>query len=104
MSLVRPQGTLTFTPSTSEDVVSYVLFQEPEGTPLSYESPNVDVGLNTTIQLPVVGLPGIEGSVVYGIAAKDGVGNLSDITQATPFLVDITPPIAPAELVYSPPT
>jgi len=104
MALVRPQGSLTFVPSTSEDVASYVLFQGPEGTPLTYESPNVDVGLNTVIQLPVEGLPGIEGNVVYGIAAKDGVGNLSDITQSTPFLVDITPPTAPAELVYSPPT
>ena len=104
MSQIRPQGVLTFPASSSEDVVGYNLYQSPASEPLTYDSPYVDIGLTTSVQLPVPGLPGIEGEVLYGVAARDGAGNLSDITLALPFLVDVTPPAAPAELVYSPPT
>lgn len=103
MALIRPQGSLSWPASTSEDVVGYRVYQTFGADPLTYESPNVDVGLVLTVGLPIPGLPAGEGQVVYGVAAQDSIGNLSDITVAQPFLVDITPPAAPAELVYNPP-
>ena len=103
MALIRPQGSLMWPASTSEDVVSYVVFQEVGGDP-TYNSPNADVGNVNLVALPIAGLPAVEGQVVFGVAAKDRVGNLSDITVTVPVLIDVTPPAAPLELVYNIPT
>lgn len=102
MALVKPQGTVSWTPSESTDVVSYVLFQELElNGPPTYDSPNIDVGNVTSVTLPIEGLPPVEGPVIFSVAAKDGVGNLSDLTFAAPVLIDVTPPAAPAEITFS---
>lgn len=102
MALVKPQGTVNWTPSESADVASYVLFQELEsnGQP-TYDSPHVDVGDVTSVTLPIEGLPPVEGTVIFAVAAKDGVGNLSDLTFAAPVLIDVTPPAAPADITFS---
>lgn len=102
MALVKPQGILSWTPSESTDVASYVLFQglEQNGQP-TYDSPSIDVGNVTSVTLPIEGLPAVEGTVIFAVAAKDGAGNLSDLTFAAPVLIDVTPPAAPAEITFS---
>ena len=102
MSLVRPSGSLTWVASTSPDVVGYRVFQSPDGTPLDYSSPAADVGNVTTVELPVAGLPAVEGSVIFGVASVDGVGNVSDIFQIPAVLIDVTPPTPPTDVVYAP--
>jgi hypothetical protein len=101
MSYVHPQGKISFTASTSADVVGYRLFQVNEGEVLSYSSPFADIGNVTEVVLPIPGLPAAEGSIVFGIAAMDQAGNLSDITPVAPVLIDVTPPAAPTDPVYS---
>lgn len=103
MALIRPQGSLSWSASTSADVVGYVVYQAVGEAP-TYESPSVDVGNVTRVTLPLAGLPAVEGQVVFGVVSKDGVGNLSDITVTAPVLIDVTPPVAPAEIVYALPT
>ncbi len=101
MALIKPQGSLSWTASTSEDVVSYLVYQGEAGNSPTYESPHVDVGNVTTVQLPLTGLPAGEGPVVFAIAAVDRVGNISDLADVEPVLIDVTPPSPPTDPVYS---
>lgn len=92
-----------FLPSTSPDVVGYVLFYAPKDAPLNYESAKVDLGVPTTVdangkfmvvldEVPeIAALP--EGTYQLGVAAKDDVGNMSDIKSVTTPL-DLEPPAA----------
>ena len=79
MSLVRPSGSLTWVASTSPDVVGYRVFQSPDGTPLDYSSPAADVGNVTTVQLPVAGLPAVEGSVIFGVGGNSSGDNVATV-------------------------
>lgn len=102
MALTRPKGILKWQPSDSADVVSYRIYQnadDPAFEP-NYNSPFVDVGLVLEAQLPIDGLPPVEGEVVFAVAAVDGAGNVSDLTVGAPVLIDVTPPGAPTDLVY----
>lgn len=102
MALIRPQGILKWQPSDSADVVSYRIYQNADDPALepTYNSPFVDVGLVLEAQLPIDGLPPVEGEVVFAVAAVDGAGNVSDLTIGDPVLIDVTPPSAPTGLVY----
>lgn len=102
MALIKPQGTLSWTASASDDVVSYMIYQGADGNPPTYDSPHVNVGNVTTIQLPVEGLPMVEGSVVFAVAAVDSVGNLSDLAPAAPVLIDVSAPLPPTDPIYTP--
>lgn len=102
MALIRQQGILKWQPSDSADVVSYRIYQNADDPALepTYNSPFVDVGMAMEAQLPIDGLPPVEGEVVFAVAAVDGAGNVSDLTIGEPVLIDVTPPSAPTGLVY----
>lgn len=101
MALVKPQGQITWTPSDSPDVVSYELYQGENGQAPTYDSPHVDVGNVASVTLPVAGLPMIEGTVIFAVAAIDGAGNKSDLAEVAPALIDVTPPNPPTDPAYS---
>lgn len=101
MARIRPQGSLSWTASESADTVSYRVYQGAEGNPPTYDSPHADVGNVTTAPLPIEGLPSVEGAVIFGVSAFDAAGNESDIRPAEAILIDVTPPLPPAEVTYS---
>lgn len=101
MALIRPQGSLSWTASTSTDVVSYVVYQSVDSNPPTYTSPSANVGNVLTVQLPIAGLPAVEGEVLFGVASVDSVGNISDIATVVPVLIDVTPPAPPTDVVYT---
>lgn len=92
-----------FLPSTSPDVVGYVLFYAPAQSTLDYSSAKVDLGVPATVDAngkyvvaldevgAIAALP--EGTYQLGVAAKDDVGNMSDIKSVTTPL-DLEPPAA----------
>lgn len=92
-----------FSPSPAPDVVGYQLFYAPQDATLDYDSSSVDLGIPATVDSNgkyVVSLndtPEIaaldEGVYQLGVAAKDDVGNLSDIKAVTTPL-DLVPPEA----------
>lgn len=101
MALIKPQGSLSWTASPSTDVVSYELYQGEQGQAPTYDSPHVDVGNVTSATLPVEGLPMVEGTVIFAVAAVDAAGNKSDLAPVAPVLIDVTPPLPPIDPVYS---
>lgn len=101
MALTKPQGKITWTPSASTDTVSYRVYQGTGGSPPTYDSPSVDVGNVTEAALPIEGLPGVEGVVVFAVAATDAAGNLSDLAAADAVLIDVTAPQPPTDVRYS---
>lgn len=76
-------NTIQFPPSTSEDVVGYYLYIELYPTTVSYNSPKVDIGNSTTVDLTVI--PGIDIGKTYnlGITAYDEVDNESSFSLLT---------------------
>lgn len=102
MARIRPQGSIAWNPSPSADADHYRVYQGADGNPPTYDSPFVDLGNVTTAQLPIDGLPAVEGSVIFGITAFDAAGNESDIQIADALLIDVTPPLPPTNIVYSP--
>lgn len=101
MALIKPQGKLTWTPSASTDTVGYRVYQGTDINPPTYASPSADVGNVTDASLPIDGLPGVEGMVVFAVAAADASGNLSDLAAAEAVLIDVTAPLPPTEVRYS---
>ena len=101
MALVKAQGRVSWQPSLSADTVSYRVYQGTDTNPPTYDSPSVDVGNVTEVALPIAGLPGVEGMVVFGVAAVDGAGNQSDLANAEAVLIDVTAPQPPTEVKYS---
>ena len=101
MALIKPYGKLNWQASPSTDTVSYRVYQGTDTAPPDYSSPSVDVGNVTEVALPIAGLPGIEGMVIFAVAAVDNAGNLSDLANAEAVLLDATPPAPPTEVHYS---
>lgn len=100
MALIHPQGALSWIASPSVDVQSYRIYQGSDAEPPTYTSPSVDVGNVTRIQLPITGLPAVEGTVIFAIGAVDGAGNISDLVDAAPVLIDVTAPQPPTDFAY----
>lgn len=120
---VRVKRLLGFAPSSSADVASYLLYwaksKNDDGSDVVLNNDpaagdvtaSVDVGIPPTQtvdgeELLVVALDTIpqiqalgEGEYDFGVAAKDAIGNISDITEAEDVSVDVTPPDAPAKVV-----
>ena len=103
MALIKAQGKITWTASTAPDVIGYVIYQAADGGDPTYTSPFIEVGPNTLeASLPVEGLPGGEGQFKFAVAAKDRVGNLSDLRPlADAVLIDTTAPDAPATVSFT---
>jgi len=90
-----------FLPSTSPDVVGYVLFHAPAGEVLDYSSAKIDLGIPSVVDAngkfvvelnsvpEIAALP--EGQYQLGVASKDDVGNMSGIKSVTSPL-DLDPP------------
>ncbi|MCK4526463.1 hypothetical protein KAW18_03760 [candidate division WOR-3 bacterium] len=94
---------VTWTKSTSIDVVGYNIYYVPDTEQLNYGSPHVSVGDVNSIIIPddVPEFPMIDGVYKIGLTAVDDVGNESDIIEtAVPF--DLVAPDAPADLVVTP--
>ena len=102
MARIRPQGSVSWAASPSADVDHYRVYQGADGNPPTYDSPFAELGNVTTAQLPIAGLPAVEGSVIFGITAFDATGNESDIQIAEAILIDVTPPLPPTDIVYNP--
>lgn len=102
MARIRPQGSISWTASPSADVDHYRVYQGEDGNPPTYDSPFVELGNVTSAQLPIAGLPAVEGSVIFGITAFDKAGNESDIQIAEAILIDVTLPLPPTDIVYNP--
>lgn len=91
--------TITWTKSTSVDVVGYKVYYVPETETLNYSSPNIEVGNVDAVKIPadVPDFPLIDGIYQIGLSAIDDVGNESDIAVKTvPF--DLVAPDAPTNL------
>jgi len=102
MALLKPQGKIKWTASTSADVVGYAISQSTDGNPPTYDSASADVGNVTEVSLPIDGLPGVEGEVMFAVAAIDGAGNRSDFAVVeSPVLVDVTAPEPPTAPEFS---
>jgi len=99
MAYVKPRK-MVWGGSPDPDVVSYVVrWAMPPGL-IDYDpavDPGVDVGNVTSVDLPVSGMPSIDGELTIGVTARDDAGNESDPAQGT-FPFDFLPPAAPTAL------
>jgi hypothetical protein len=92
--------TLTWGASVDTDVVGYRLRWAVPPAVIDYSTTYLDLGKVTTIQIPVAGMPSVNGNVTLGLTAVDNAGNESDIaTITTPF--DFIAPAPPTNLKVS---
>jgi hypothetical protein len=103
MAKLKP-AILRFPKSGSPDVVDYMLYMEPEGTPVTYDSPSYSIGTNEVAGYIVVDLaqvPGmttLDGVYDIGVAAVDDAGNESSMSTKDSVPLDFTPPDPPGPL------
>jgi hypothetical protein len=102
MAFIRPQGTVSWEASPSEDVVAYKLYQSVDGSFDYVITPSVNLGLALSAQLPVEGLPPIASgtTVTYAATSVDGAGNESDFIATEAVLIDVEPPLPPASITF----
>ena len=92
---------VTWTASTSPDVVAHKVYWCPEAEDLGYESDNVLVVMpKTNLVLPdeALSFPVEEGNFKIGITAVDDVGNESDMAELVSLPFDFAAPDAPTNL------
>lgn len=102
MAYIKPKN-MTWGASTDGDVVSYVVRWAIPPLTIEYNptvNAGLDVGKVTTVKLPLIGMPSIDGSLTIGVTAQDDVGNESDPVEGT-FPFDFKAPTAPTNLVVS---
>lgn len=93
--------------SSAADVETYLVYVEPEATPVTYDSPSTAVGLVTSVDLGELANSGFaplvnaEGNFNLGVSAVDGAGNESDIAVLTAVPLDFVPPTPPTGLGVS---
>jgi hypothetical protein len=96
--------TFFWTESAAADVVGYRVYVEPEGTPVSYNSPFVEAGAVTEVDLGELANGGFaplvdaEGNFNLGVSAVDSIGNESDIVVLPSVPLDFVPPAPPTAL------
>ena len=95
--------TLEFDPSTSPDVTGYEIYYCPVAEALSYDSPSVDVGLNTILEIPtdIPEFEALDGDYKLAAVAYDDWGNRSDFGVVTEVPFDFVAPVAPGEVIIS---
>lgn len=94
--------TISWTGSTSPDVVGYALYVQDAPDPADYSSPRFEVGNVTSVILST--LPGMttkDGVFNIGIAAIDDAGNESDMAMVNDLPLDFAAPAAPGALVVT---
>lgn len=100
MSNVLPIGKLTWKrPADMADVTGFVVYQNLGEAPTK-DSAHINVGNVEEIELPIAGLPLVEGDVYYAVASVDRVGNTSDFLTFDAIPVDLVPPPAPTDPVF----
>jgi hypothetical protein len=93
---------VSFTASTSPDVVGYKLYMTEAGTSLSYTSESFNLGTSTSFNMST--LPGVtdkDGVFNLGIVAIDDAGNESDMAVAENVALDFVAPDAPVEVTVT---
>lgn len=93
---------LSFPVSPSPDIVGYKLYYALAPEVLTYDSPFVDLGMQTSYDLAT--LPGASGTDVlynFGVTALDEVGNESDMKMVENVSLDFAAPDAPGDLVIT---
>lgn len=98
MALVKSYA-ITWTASSSPDVVGYKVYYVPEGEELNYGSPSITVGNVASVTIPADApeFPLVDGVYTIGLTSVDDVGNESDmISKTVPF--DLVAPEAPTAL------
>ena len=99
---IKPKK-LSWGASTDPDVKSYRVRWALPDQPIDYDpntNPGVDVGLVTSVALPIPGMPNIDGELKIGVVAVDDVGNESDPAEGV-FPFDFAPPVPPSGLMVS---
>jgi hypothetical protein len=93
---------LSWNASESTDVSNYKFYYDTN--PLSYDSPNVNVGNVTEIFIPndVPDFPLVDGIYNLGVSAVDDAGNESDMAVINEFPFDLVAPNAPSNFVVEP--
>ena len=97
---IKPK-TLMWGQSTDPDVTGYVVRWAVPPTAIDYNpssNPGLNVGNVSQVQLPLAGMPNIDGELTIGIVAVDDVGNESDPAEGT-FPFDFSPPGPPKGLM-----
>lgn len=77
------QKKLGWDPSPDADIQSYNVYWAIPPATVDYDSSKLNVGKVTEVNLPLAGMPNIDGNLTIGVAAVDDVGNISDISKAT---------------------
>jgi len=94
MAFIAPK-TLTFQPSPDDGASAYLIFIVEAGTPVDYDTPHYDVGMETIVNLAEL----VEGQLPdddyeIHIVAKDEAGNMSDFFQIPgTFFLDMISPL-----------
>lgn len=93
---------VSFTASTSPDVIKYKLYVSPVGTELSYNSESFDLGNVTSFILSDLdGMINKDGMFNFGVVAVDDAGNESDMTIAENIALDFVAPGAPVGITVT---
>lgn len=69
---------IKFEPSSSQDVINYILYIEQSPNEVTYDSMHFDIQKNTSVDLSKY--VNKSGTYNIGIVSQDDVGNLSSIT------------------------
>jgi len=102
MSFLKPWMLSWTNPADMSDVKNIrVRFSETPftGTAADYALPYAEVGLVTSVALPLPNTPAFNGNINIGISTVDAVGNESDMDIVTaPFDTVAPPPVTGAKL------
>lgn len=93
---------LSFSPSTSEDVVGYKLYIQPVPDPVTYDSPSFDLGNKTEVFISTLpGMEEVDGVYNLGVTAVDDAGNESSMNVIEAVPLDFFAPAPVSDLVIS---
>jgi len=92
--------TLSFPPSDSTDTVGYKLYLEIAPAEVTHDSPNYNLGNNTSVLLNTL-LGTVDGVYNIGVVAVDDVGNESDFSLMDDVPLDFVPPAPPGSLTIT---
>jgi len=96
------QVTLSFPSSGSPDVVGYKLYYIQAPETVDYESPSVDLGNNTSVDLSTLpGMSTTDGTYNLGVTAVDDAENESSMSIISNVELDFVAPDAPGEITVT---